>query len=350
MAKLRVGVIFGGKSGEHEVSLVSAKAVLANLDWRKYTVAPILIPRQGLWKSFDWRGPLRGVAPRPAYGKPLRSVWMTLSRLDVVVPILHGPYGEDGTIQGMLELIGVPYVGAGVLGSAVGMDKDVMKRLFQVAGLPQVEHVCARARDWKSAPTRVVAAIEDKLRYPIFVKPANLGSSVGISKVRARAELAPAMDLAAEYDQKIVVEQGVDARELECSVLGNDEPEASILGEVIPGHEFYDYAAKYQDAGSRTIAPAPIPAATMEEARRLAVRAFQAAECRGMARVDFFLEKGSGKLLLNEINTIPGFTPISMYPKLWEVSGLPFPRLLDRLIELALEHAAAKRRLKSVLS
>ncbi|MGH9520805.1 MAG: D-alanine--D-alanine ligase family protein [Terriglobales bacterium] len=348
MAKLRVGVIFGGKSGEHEVSLVSGKAVLANLDRRKYSVTPILIPRKGLWR---------------VKGKPLRSVWMTLDRLDVVVPILHGPYGEDGTIQGMLELIGVPYVGAGVLGSAVGMDKDVMKRLFQIAGLPQVEYVCVRARDWAARPPlvgrprggraaeklRLMEGLEAKLRYPMFVKPANLGSSVGISKVHARAELAPAMDLAAEYDEKIVVEQGVEARELECAVLGNDEPEASILGEVISGNEFYDYAAKYQDAGSRTIAPAPVPAATAKEAQKLAVRAFQAVECRGMARVDFFVEKASGRLLLNEINTIPGFTPISMYPKLWDASGLPFPRLLDRLIELALEHAAATKRLRSVL-
>lgn len=332
MAKLRVGVIFGGKSGEHEVSLVSAKAVLENLDRRRYTVTPILIPRRGLWRIKD---------------KPLRSIWMTLDRLDVVFPVLHGPYGEDGTIQGLLELIGVPYVGAGVLGSAAAMDKDVMKRLFQQAGLPQVNYLCVRGREWRNGPGAVAAAVEAKLRYPVFVKPANLGSSVGISKVHARAELAPAMDLAAGYDEKIVIEQGVEARELECSVLGNDEPEASVLGEVIPGREFYDYAAKYEDAGSRTLMPAPIPEATAAEARRLAVRAFQAAECRGMARVDFFLEKGSNRLLLNEINTIPGFTPISMYPKLWEASGLPFPKLLDRLLELAMEHGAARKRLKS---
>lgn len=334
MAKLRVGVIYGGKSGEHEVSLVSARAVLANLDTRRYSVTPILIPRRGMWR---------------VKGKPLRSVWMTLDRLDVVFPVLHGPYGEDGTIQGMLEMIGVPYVGAGVLGSAVAMDKDVMKRLFAQAGLPQVDYLCVRSSAWKGDAQAARAQIEARLRYPIFVKPANLGSSVGISKVHGRPELAAAMDLAAGYDEKIVVEQGVEARELECSVLGNEKPEASILGEVIPGREFYDYAAKYEDAGSRTLAPAPIPAAAAAEARQLAVRAFQAAECRGMARVDFFLEKSSGKLLLNEINTIPGFTPISMYPKLWEASGLPFSKLLDKLIALAREHGAAQKRLKSEL-
>lgn len=334
MAKLRVGVIYGGKSGEHEVSLVSARAVLANLDTRRYSVTPILIPRRGMWR---------------VKGKPLRSVWMTLDRLDVVFPVLHGPYGEDGTIQGMLEMIGVPYVGAGVLGSAVAMDKDVMKRLFAQAGLPQVDYLCVRSSAWKGDAQAARAQIEARLRYPIFVKPANLGSSVGISKVHGRPELAAAMDLAAGYDEKIVVEQGVEARELECSVLGNEKPEASILGEVIPGREFYDYAAKYEDAGSRTLAPAPIPAETAAEARQLAVRAFQAAECRGMARVDFFLEKSSGKLLLNEINTIPGFTPISMYPKLWEASGLPFSKLLDKLIALAREHGAAQKRLKSEL-
>ena len=322
--RLRLAVLMGGRSGEHEVSLVSANAVIAGLDAAKYSVTPILIPRSGAWRTA---------------GKPLANPWAALARFDLVLPILHGTYGEDGTVQGLLEMIGVPYVGAGVLGSAAAMDKDVMKRLFLQAGLPTPRfRALRRGGAW---PER---ALEREFGYPMFVKPANLGSSVGISKVHRRRELRPALEFAARYDAKLIVEEGVDARELECAVLGNQQPEASIAGEVIAGKEFYDYEAKYHDAGSRTLIPAPVPAKTMAAVRALALRAFAACECEGLARVDFFLERATGRLLLNEINTMPGFTPISMYPKMWEASGLPFPRLLDRLIALGLERARARRR------
>ncbi len=319
----------GGQSGEHAVSLVSARAVLAALDRRRYAPVAVLISPRGRWS---------------ARGRPLPNPWAFLRRCDVVLPILHGPYGEDGTIQGLLELAGVPYVGSGVLGSAAGMDKDVMKRLFLQAGLPVGPYLRVDRREWERAPRAVAARLERALRYPMFVKPANMGSSVGISKAHGRAELGPALALACRFDGKLVVEQGFDARELECSVLGNAAPEASVPGEVIAGREFYDYEAKYADAGSRTLAPAPVGARAAREVRRLAVRAFQACGCEGLARVDFFLEKAGGKLWVNEINTMPGFTPISMYPKLWEASGLPFPRLLDRLVELALERHAERAR------
>lgn len=328
MAKLKVAVLEGGQSGEHEVSRVSARAVMAALDRRKYQVTPILISKRGEWR---------------VGGKPTRSVWTTLERFDVVLPILHGPYGEDGTVQGLLELVGVPYAGSGVLGSAAAMDKDVMKRLFLQAGLPVVKHVRVDRTGWRQAPQRVVAELERELRYPMFVKPANLGSSVGISKVHGRGELAPAMELAARHDAKLMVEQGVDARELECAVLGNGAPEASVMGEVVAGREFYDYEAKYADTGSRTLVPAPIPEAVSERARAMALEAFAATDCAGLARVDFFLERGSGQLLVNEVNTMPGFTPISMFPMLWAASGLPFPQLMDRIIELALERRQERR-------
>lgn len=318
----------GGRSGEHEVSLVSGRAVAAALDRRKYSVSEMVITREGRWTLG---------------GKPLRSVWMTLDRLDVVLPILHGPYGEDGTIQGMLEMVGVAYAGAGVLGSAAGMDKDVMKRLFRAAGLPVVASVVVARRHWQASPGVVVAEVEKALRYPVFVKPANLGSSVGISKVHRRRELAAAMGLAGRYDAKIMVEQGVAARELECAVLGNEDPQASVVGEVIAANEFYDYEAKYADVGSRTMVPAKIEARVARRVRELAIRAFQATEGAGLARVDFFLEKGSGKLYVNEINTMPGFTPISMYPKLWAAAGMDFPALLDRLIALGRERWEQKR-------
>ncbi|MGH9466421.1 MAG: D-alanine--D-alanine ligase family protein [Terriglobales bacterium] len=328
--RLRVGLLCGGRSGEHEVSLVSARAVAAHLDARKYLVTPILIRRDGEWR-------LRG--------RPLRNLWTTLAGLDVVLPILHGPYGEDGTVQGLLEMAGVPYVGAGVLGSAVAMDKEVSKRLFRQAGLPVGPYLRVDRDGWLAQPAVTVAAIERQLRYPLFVKPANLGSSVGISKVKRRQQLGPALELAAAYDTKLVVEQGLEARELECSVLGNADPQASAPGEIVSGREFYDYAAKYAGTGSCTLIPARLPARLATRVRQLAVAAFRVCECQGLARVDFFLDKRAGKLFLNEINTMPGFTSISMYPKLWEASGLPFPALLDRMIELALERAATRRAL-----
>lgn len=329
-AKINLGLICGGRSGEHDVSLISARAVAAHLDRRKYRIVPITITRKGEWRMQQ---------------KRLRSVWMTLDRLDVVLPILHGPYGEDGTIQGLLDMVGVPYVGSGVLGSAVAMDKEVTKRLWRQAGLPVGPYVRVTRNGWTAAPGDVSAAIERQLRYPLFVKPANMGSSVGISKVTDRAGLAPALELAGAYDAKILVEQGLDARELECSVLGNASPVATAPGEVVPGREFYDYAAKYADSGSRTLIPAPLPAEVAAQARELAIAAFQACECQGLARVDFFLEKSTTKLYLNEINTMPGFTAISMFPKLWEAEGLSFTALLDRLIALALERAAERRSL-----
>src|SRR6185437_13186239 len=267
--------------------------------------------------------------------------------VDVIFPVLHGTFGEDGTIQGLLELAGIPYVGAGVLGSAAGMDKDIMKRLFAAAGLPIVKHVTILRGQWEKEPKKVKIEIEAKLRYPLFVKPANLGSSVGISKAHDSKELGPAMDLAAGYDRKIVIEQGVGgkkkkAREIECSVLGNDSPLASVPGEIVPMKEFYDYAAKYLDEGSELVIPAKLSKALAKQVQDMAVAAFKAVDCAGLARVDFLLDPTSGKLYLNEINTMPGFTAISMYPKLWAASGLEYPKLIDRLLELALERHEEK--------
>ncbi len=373
--KLRIGVLFGGRSGEHEVSLRSAASITEALDRTKYEVVPIGITKEGRWlmagaaekllaagqASADDVAPL----PRADAGEPPAAVVeeaevlthglpMTLApdptqadrKVDVVFPVLHGTFGEDGTVQGLLELAGVPYVGAGVLGSACGMDKDAMKRLFRDHGVPVVPWLLFR-RD--EIGRSAVAAVEKKFRYPVFVKPANLGSSVGITKVHKRSELLPALELAAQYDRRILVEKGMDARELECSVLGNDKPQASVPGEIIPSREFYDYAAKYLEEGSQLIIPAPLTRAQTRRVQDLAVRAFLAIDCAGMARVDFFLEKRTGRIYVNEINTIPGFTSISMYPKLWEASGLPYQKLLDRLIELALERHEQKRRTKFAL-
>jgi D-alanine-D-alanine ligase len=353
---LRVGVLFGGRSGEHEVSLVSAASVIAALDPAKYEVVPIGISREGRWHVGSRpRGPLsevlrkgQTVIPSADPSGPkffARNGWGGSNRaraVDVIFPVLHGTFGEDGTIQGLLELAGIPYVGAGVLGSAAGMDKDVMKRLFRDAGLPVVDWVMVLRSEWKQSPARLRKLIETELGYPLFVKPANLGSSVGISKVRGRAELARALDLAAAYDRKVIVEKGLDAREIECSVLGNEKPEASVPGEIIPVNEFYDYEAKYVKEGSELIIPGKLSRAQTRCVKDLALRAFRAVDCAGMARVDFLLDRPSGKLFVNEVNTIPGFTPISMYPKMWEASGLPYPALLDRLIELALERHREK--------
>jgi D-alanine-D-alanine ligase len=350
--RIRVGVIFGGRSGEHEVSLRSAESIMRSLDPARYDVVPLGITPEG-----HWLAPASSTALLPA-GKAIEAVLkegkpMTLAPepraegvVDVFFPIVHGTYGEDGTLQGLLELAGVPYVGAGVLGSAVGMDKDVMKRLLREAGLPVGDYWVTRARDVESFAKEFSAA----LPYPVFVKPANLGSSVGITKVHNAGELAAGLALAAQFDRKIVVEKGIDAREIELSVLGNDELRASIPGEIVPAREFYDYQAKYIDDDSRLLIPAPLTDEQVREAQDLAIRSFRALECSGMARVDLFLERPTGRFLVNEINTLPGFTSISMYPKLWEASGLPYSSLLDRLIELALERNAEKKRLKTKYS
>jgi D-alanine-D-alanine ligase len=326
MNKIRVGVIRGGRSGEHEVSLRSAESILNAIDKNKYDVVPITISHEGRWEPFT-------ISPDPAAKPPV----------DVVFPIVHGTYGEDGTIQGLFELANLPYVGAGVLGSSVGMDKDVMKRLLRDAGLPIVEY-------WNVHRSQLHAFLEqniNQLPYPVFVKPANLGSSVGITKAHAAEELPAALATAAEFDQKIVVERGVDAREIELSVLGNHEPIASIAGEIIPSREFYDYKAKYVDDDSRLLIPAPLGEAHTKKAQELAIAAFRTLECTGMARVDLFLERPTGKFYVNEINTLPGFTAISMYPKLWAASGIPYPELIDRLITLAIERHAEKNKLRT---
>lgn len=267
-----------------------------------------------------------------------------IPQVDVVFPVLHGPYGEDGTIQGLLELADIPYVGAGVLGSALGMDKALMKTVFKAKGLPVVDHLVIKRRDWETNSREVIQRIEKALGYPCFVKPANLGSSVGVSKVHGPAELPAALNLAARYDRKMLAERAVDAREIECSVLGNDDPIASVPGEIIPCNEFYDYEAKYIAGESELIIPADLPPAVTQQVRHLAIEAFLALDCAGMARVDFLLDKKTDQIYISELNTIPGFTPISMYPKLWEASGIPYPELIDRLIELALERYEDKSR------
>jgi D-alanine-D-alanine ligase len=362
--KIKLAVLFGGRSGEHEVSLQSAASVLKALDPAKYEVTPIAITKEGRWLL---GGALKeNTVPELStvleHGKPvmppsdpadprlvpLNSTEVSTSvrspGLDMIFPVLHGTFGEDGTVQGLLELAGVPYVGAGVLGSAVGMDKDVMKRLFRDTGLPVVPWQTMLRGEWERDPLAIEKSLQRKIGYPAFVKPANLGSSVGITKVHRRDELAPALRLAAQYDRKVIVEKGIDAREIECAVLGNDQPEASVPGEIVPANEFYDYDAKYVSEGSRLIIPAKLKAAQSKRVRQLAIQAFKAIDCAGMARVDFLMDRKRGKIYVNEINTIPGFTSISMYPKLWEATGVPYPKLLDRLIQLALERSREKSR------
>lgn len=370
--KLRVGVLFGGQSSEHEVSLASARSVMAAMDPAKYEVVPVGITRRGVWlasgdpmqtlrSGVDEDAPLLGsmLAPDPSGNGRAEMVAFSdnghvLSAepgkpLDVILPVLHGPYGEDGTVQGLLEFAGIPYVGAGVLGSAVGMDKEAMKRIFIAHGLPVVPYICVLRSHWESDPSGTQHQVEEKLTYPMFAKPANMGSSVGISKIHGPGEFAAALDEAARYDRRIIIEQGVDARECECAVLGNDSPEASVVGEVVPGNEFYDYRAKYVDDNSDLVIPADLPLEVSEEIRRVALEAFSAIDAAGMARVDFFVARDLSQVWLNEINTIPGFTRISMYPKLWEASGLPYPQLIDRLIELALERHEDRVRNKVAL-
>ena len=382
MKKLRVGVIYGGRSGEHEVSIASAASVIKHLDRSRYEPIPIRIEKDGRWTIADRaptaisaaevieqarlhapRSPRPGretvlvahpsedtlvtIERRPAKGSDVDQAVVTGLGLDVVFPILHGPYGEDGTVQGLLELANVPYVGPGVMASAVGMDKAVMRVLFVARGLPVAPWLSLIRRDWECDRAAVTAGLQT-LGLPIFVKPANLGSSVGITKVKSTDELAAAIDHALEFDRKVVVEAAVpEAREIECAVLGNDEPQASMPGEVIPSREFYDYEAKYLDAGSQTIIPADLPADQIAEVQRLAIEAFRAVDAAGMSRVDFLLARSTGIIYVNEINTIPGFTTISMYAKMWEASGVSYPTLVDRLIQLAIDRHTEKQRLRT---
>jgi len=384
--RLRIGVLYGGRSGEHEVSLASAAAVFANLDRNRYDPVPIRIEKDGRWALAD-KPPIAASAAevieqsRVEAARQIRSgrevhlvarpsdetilsikrapeasaepseALVTGLHVDVMFPVLHGPYGEDGTIQGLLELANVAYVGAGVLASALGMDKSVMKVQFAARGLPVGEYRVVLRRTWEQRGPEIAAELERALGYPMFVKPANLGSSVGISKAKDGAGLREAMDLAASFDRKIVIEAAVaDAREIECAVLGNDDPQASVPGEVVPSREFYDYEAKYLDDRSQTIIPADIPRAVAEEVQRLSIAAFRAIDCAGMARVDFLLSRSTNVLVVNEINTIPGFTTISMYSKMWAASGVSYPMLLDKLVELAIERHAAKQQLRTTLT
>ncbi len=382
MKRLRIGVIYGGRSGEHEVSLASAASVIANLDSARYDVLPLYIERSGRWiipeqlptttvageviahardvaehavtdreaavlPAEPSRPTVLGIDHRGAEISPDATSTAIVRgwNVDVVFPVLHGPFGEDGTIQGLLELADVPYVGAGVLASAVGMDKAIQKLVFEARQLPVVDYVAITRREWEAQPAQVETELRRRLPFPVFVKPANLGSSVGISKAADPGELSMAMKKAARHDRKIVVEAAVpDAREIECAVLGNDDAIASVPGEIIPSREFYDYEAKYLDAGSQSLIPAPIPETMTRDVQRLALAAFAAIDGCGLARVDFLVSRTGGTLYLNEVNTIPGFTTISMYAKLWSASGMPYPRVLDRLIELARERHADSRR------
>ncbi len=355
--KLRVGVIFGGRSGEHQVSLVSATSVMQALDKSKYEVVPIGITPEGRWISSEAalallksgmgyeNEPERFLIPEPNRQSlvELHEKADPLLKLDVVFPVVHGTYGEDGTLQGLLELANIPYVGAGVLASAVGMDKIIQKQLHKQAGLPIVKYVWFLSADCTANPGKVAASIERSLRYPVFVKPANTGSSVGIVKAHNRGELLEGLAVASVFDRKVIVEQGIkNVREIEISVLGNDHPVASVAGEIIPSNEFYDYDAKYVDGKSTAIIPAKLPAVVLKKLQKLAIKGFMTLDGAGMARVDFFVVKRTNAIYLNEINTIPGFTSISMYPKLWEASGISYPELLDRLIELALDRHREK--------
>jgi len=394
MKKLRVGILFGGRSGEHEVSLLSAASVFKAIDKEKYEVVPIGITKEGHWvTAADAERLLKGesshheerhlragdpeatpgaavlargeavvVPPEPQqHGGSLAAFQTDASshalvrraadraiNVDVIFPVLHGTFGEDGTIQGLLELADMPYVGAGVLGSAAGMDKDIMKSLFRGAGLPIVKHVTFLRSDWEATPKKIQKLVESRLKCPVFVKPANLGSSVGISKAHDRKELGPAIEEATKYDRKIVIEQGVGgkqkAREIECAVLGNDRPEASVPGEIVPSKEFYDYDAKYLDEGSQLIIPAQLTKAETKKVQQLAIGAFKAVDCSGLARVDFLMEPKSRKIYLNEINTMPGFTSISMYPKLWAATGVSYSDLIERLILLGLARHEEKKK------
>jgi D-alanine-D-alanine ligase len=367
--KLKIAVLFGGRSGEHEVSLDSARSVLGVLDPQKYEVFQVGITHAGAWLTgpearlaFE-KGQTGELFPCTILPDPSRPGLYILSSaertqvpeqsnfegkkltdLDVVFPVLHGTYGEDGTLQGLLELADLAYVGAGVTGSSVGMDKAIFKDVMQTIGIPTVESILVLRSEIEKDIEAVIRRAELVATYPLFIKPANLGSSVGITKCNRRADLGEALMEAANYDRRVIVERGVDAREIEVSVLGNDDPQASLPGEVLPSREFYSYESKYIDGTSGLLIPAPLPANITEEIRRMAVTAFKAIDCAGMARVDFFLEKNTGSIYLNELNSIPGFTSISMYPKLWEASGLTYAELVDRLVELAFERQFDRNR------
>jgi D-alanine-D-alanine ligase len=368
--KIRLALLYGGRSAEHAVSVVSARSVIEALDPERFEVVPIGITRDGSWMLPDTPpgelvAPDGGLPEVEAAGTALalrpeqRSAALTeavvptqagppvpggarIGAIDVVFPILHGPYGEDGTVQGLFELADLPYVGSGVLASALAMDKAMAKVVFAQHGLPQVPFLLVRERDWRADPARVAAEVAERFTFPVFVKPSRLGSSIGINKVKIPADLAAAMEEAFRHDPKVLVEQGIAARELECGVVGNELPETSLVGEVVPGNEFYDFEAKYLDESLELLIPAPVPDEVAARVRELAVRAFQALDCEGFARVDFFYQDGSGEVLLNEVNTIPGFTPKSMFPLLWSASGLAYPELIARLVALAVERHAAK--------
>ncbi|NJN54576.1 MAG: D-alanine--D-alanine ligase [Anaerolineae bacterium] len=360
--KIRVGVIFGGRSGEHEVSLQSAQSVMQALDPAKYEVTPIGIDKDGRWLTGDPLATLTGggssslatLLPNPQSAALLRVEEQAhqvmglrnVTELDVIFPVLHGPYGEDGTMQGLLELANLPYVGAGVLGSAVGMDKAIFKQVMAANGLPVLPWRLVLASQWRAEPTQVLADVEAALPYPIFTKPANLGSSVGICKCHNRTELMAGLDEASQYDRRVVVEQGINGRELEISVLGNDDPIASVVGEVRPRRAFYDYVAKYVSDDSELLIPAPLTPELAEAVPALAIQAYRAIDCAGLGRVDLLLDKDYGKLYINEINTMPGFTRISMYPKLWAAAGVSYSDLLDKLITLAISRHEEKEQLK----
>ncbi len=359
--KIRVGVLFGGRSCEHEVSVRSARSMLEAMDRDKYEVTMIGISKEGRWLLAG--DALKVLRAGVVEGEDLLPVALDQGgalvaragehldqRLDVIFPVLHGPFGEDGTVQGLLELAGIAYVGAGVVGSAVGMDKEMMKRAFGAEGLPQVEHAVVRRARWRRDAAGVQREIESRFAYPFFFKPANLGSSVGVCKVHDSQEFRPSMDEAASFDYKVIVEaEAADCREVECGVLGNEDPQASVVGEIVPGNEFYDYNAKYIDDNSEAIIPARLSPGATEEVRSLALRAFRAVEAAGLARVDFFASRRDETIYVNEINTLPGFTPISMYPKLWQASGLSYAELIDRLIQLALERHRDRQETRAVL-
>ncbi len=360
--RIRVGVIFGGRSVEHEVSLVSATSVIDALDKNKYEVIPIGIAPTGKWlssadtlrllkaKQSVESEPEKILIPDPRRQSLVAfdNVTNEIKKLDVIIPLIHGTYGEDGSLQGLLELADIPYVGAGVLGSAVGMDKIIQKEILRQAKVPVTPSVWFLFGAFKLQQKKIVREIETKLKYPLFVKPANSGSSVGISKAHDRKELTAFIELASQFDRKILVEQAVkEAREIECAVIGNDEPQASALGEIIPSNEFYDYDAKYVDGKTAESIPAKLPKTVAKKIQQYALDAFRVLDCAGMARVDFLIVRRTNRIFLNEINTIPGFTSISMYPKLWQASGISYPELLDKLIQLALERYAEKKKLKT---
>ncbi|KAB3532477.1 D-alanine--D-alanine ligase [Alkaliphilus serpentinus] len=359
MSKLNVMVLFGGRSGEHEVSLMSAASILKAISKEKYNVIPVGITKDGLWRvcnnhideieSGEWEGihnlllesnktnDCISLLPLEKFNGYVSTDNNSLQKIDVVFPVLHGPYGEDGTVQGLLEIAGIPYVGAGVLASALAMDKAMIKKLFISERIPQAAFEVIYMKAFRRNPDTYINALEEKFNYPVFVKPANLGSSVGISKAKDRKQLLEAIEEAGKFDRKIVIEENINGREIECSVLGNDDPIASLPAEIIPSHEFYDYQDKYFDGKTQFIIPADISDAMIKEIQEMAIRSYKLIDCTGLARIDFFIERDTNKILLNEINTMPGFTKISMYPKMWEATGIPYEELFNRLIQLAID-------------